>query len=67
MSTTFFNYSDSLISTSSSIWLYFVITVLLTIGMMGGMFYWQKKRRRVDSGVRSGDPENQMNNDVSVE
>ncbi|GAP91333.1 putative Mg2+ transporter -like Zinc transport protein [Rosellinia necatrix] len=53
LSTTFFNYSDSLVTTSSSIWIYFAVTIPVTIIVLGAMFYWLKRRpvNSVDQGA----------------
>ncbi|KAI0554337.1 hypothetical protein F4679DRAFT_528013 [Xylaria curta] len=60
LSTTFFNYNDSLVTVSSSIWIYFVVTIPVTIVILGGMFYWLKRRSRFSSenGVKEAEGKN---------
>jgi hypothetical protein len=50
MSMTFFQYNDSLISVSSSIWIYFLIAILLTVVMLGGIVYLLRRRRTGKAG-----------------
>ncbi|KAH8898064.1 hypothetical protein GQ53DRAFT_817373 [Thozetella sp. PMI_491] len=58
MSTTFFQYSDSLISVSSSIWIYFVITIPVSVVLLSGMWYLLRKREGTDGrSWRSTDQE----------
>jgi hypothetical protein len=50
MSMTFFQYNDSLISVSSSIWIYFLIAILLTVVILGGIVYLLRRRRTGKAG-----------------
>ena len=50
MSMTFFQYSDSFITVSSSIWIYFVVTIPLSVIMLGGMAYWLRRRAVAGTG-----------------
>ena len=51
LSMTFFDYSDSIVSVSSSIWIYFLITVPLSIAILGGMTYWLRNRTNRGEGL----------------
>jgi hypothetical protein len=50
MSMTFFQYIDSLIFVSSSIWIYFLIAIPLIVVMLGGIVYLLRRRRTGKAG-----------------
>jgi len=50
MSMTFFQFGESQLSMSNSIWIFFLIAVPLTVVILGGLVYWLRKRERREGG-----------------